>query len=39
VGEAPSQVVAESLKSATRAAGFTPKAPVIEITGICSNCR
>jgi Fur family transcriptional regulator, zinc uptake regulator len=39
VGEAPSQQVAESLKSATRAAGFTPKAPVIEITGICANCR
>jgi Fur family zinc uptake transcriptional regulator len=39
VGEAPSQAVAESLKSATRAAGFSPKAPVIEITGICANCR
>jgi Fur family zinc uptake transcriptional regulator len=39
VGEAPSQAVAESLKAATRAAGFAPKAPVIEITGICSNCR
>lgn len=39
VGEAPSQQVAESLKNATRAAGFTPKAPVIEITGICANCR
>ena len=39
VGEAPSQAVAESLKAATRAAGFTPKAPVIEITGICANCR
>lgn len=39
VGEAPSQAVAESLKEATRAAGFAPKAPVIEITGICANCR
>lgn len=39
VGEAPSQAVADSLKAATRAAGFTPKAPVIEITGICGNCR
>ena len=39
VGEAPSQAVAESLKSATRAAGFAPKAPVIEIGGICANCR
>jgi Fur family zinc uptake transcriptional regulator len=39
VGEAPSQAVADSLKSATRAAGFSPKAPVIEITGVCANCR
>ena len=39
VGEAPSHAVAESLKDATRAAGFSPKAPVIEITGICANCR
>ncbi len=39
VGEAPSQQVGESLKNATRAAGFAPKAPVIEITGICANCR
>ena len=39
VGEAPSRAVAESLKEATRAAGFSPKAPVIEITGICANCR
>jgi Fur family zinc uptake transcriptional regulator len=39
VGEAPSQQMAESLKSATRAAGFTPKTPVIEITGTCANCK
>ena len=39
VGEAPAQAVAESLKAATRAAGFTPKAPVIEITGVCGNCK
>lgn len=39
VGEAPSQAVAESLKAATRAAGFSPKTPVIEIGGICGNCR
>lgn len=39
VGEAPSEQVAASLKDATRAAGFTPKAPVIEIAGICANCR
>jgi Fur family zinc uptake transcriptional regulator len=39
VGEAPSQAVADSLKAATRAAGFSPKVPVIEIGGICSHCR
>jgi Fur family zinc uptake transcriptional regulator len=39
VGEAPSAAVADQLKSAARAAGFTPKAPVIEVTGICANCR
>lgn len=39
VGEAPGAAVAENLKVAARAAGFTPKAPVIEISGICANCR
>jgi Fur family zinc uptake transcriptional regulator len=39
VGEAPSAAVAGELKAAARAAGFTPKAPVIEIGGICSHCR
>lgn len=39
VGESASAAVAEQIKSAARAAGFTPKAPVIEITGICANCR
>ena len=39
VGEAPSAAVADQLKAAARAAGFTPKAPVIEISGICANCR
>ena len=38
VGEAPSKAVAESLKAASRAAGFTAKAPVIEISGVCSHC-
>ena len=27
------------LKAASRAAGFTPKTPVIEIFGICVNCK
>jgi Fur family transcriptional regulator, zinc uptake regulator len=39
VGEAPSAAIAENLKAAARAAGFTPKAPVIEISGICAHCR
>ena len=39
VGEAPGEAVAEDLKTAARAAGFTPKAPVIEISGICAHCR
>jgi Fur family zinc uptake transcriptional regulator len=39
VGEAASTAVADQLKAAARAAGFTPKTPVIEITGVCSHCR
>jgi Fur family zinc uptake transcriptional regulator len=31
--------VADELKSAARSAGFTPKAPVIEIGGVCAHCR
>src|SRR5215470_11661297 len=33
VGEAPAAAVADDLKAAARAAGFTPRAPVIEISG------
>ena len=39
VGEASSAAVADQLKAAARTAGFTPKAPVIEITGVCAHCR
>jgi Fur family transcriptional regulator, zinc uptake regulator len=39
VGEAPGDAIAETLKSSCRAAGFTPKSPVIEIAGVCSHCR
>ena len=39
VGEAPSAAASETLRSAARAAGFTPKTPVIEIAGICAHCR
>ncbi|MCF8475597.1 MAG: transcriptional repressor [Pseudolabrys sp.] len=39
VGEAASAAVADTIKSASRAAGFTPKTPVIEISGICAHCK
>jgi len=39
VGETASAAVADTLASAARAAGFTPKARVIEITGICAHCE
>lgn len=39
VGEAAGGTVADSLKQSCRAAGFTPKSPVIEIAGVCSHCR
>jgi len=38
VGEASSSEVASTVKSAAAAVGFTPKSPVIEITGICTHC-
>jgi len=38
VGEAASDEVAVKLRSAARAAGFMPKSPVIEISGICTHC-
>ena len=39
VGETPGGAVAEALKESCRAAGFSPKSPVIEIAGLCSHCR
>jgi Fur family zinc uptake transcriptional regulator len=39
VGEGPGAAFAEALKTSSRAAGFSPKSPVIEIAGICSHCR
>jgi Fur family zinc uptake transcriptional regulator len=39
VGEAASAAVADTIKSASRAAGFLPKTPVIEITGVCAHCK
>ena len=39
VGEAPSSAVAEILSAAAKAAGFLPRTPVIEISGVCAHCR
>ena len=39
VGEAPGGTVAEAVKASARAAGFSPRSPVIEIAGVCSHCR
>ena len=39
VGEAPGGALAETLKASSRAVGFAPKSPVIEIAGICAHCR
>ncbi len=39
VGEAASGAVADSLNAAAKSAGFTPKSPVVEITGVCAHCR
>jgi Fur family zinc uptake transcriptional regulator len=39
VGEAAAAAVADTIRTASRAAGFIPKTPVIEISGICSHCR
>ena len=38
VGEASSSEVASTVKSAADAVGFTPKSPVIEVSGICTHC-
>jgi Fur family zinc uptake transcriptional regulator len=39
VGEAPGAGAAEALKASARAAGFSPKSPLIEVAGICAHCR
>src|SRR3954470_7619117 len=38
VGEASSADVTATLTSAARAVGFTPKSPVLELTGVCTHC-
>ena len=37
--EAASAAVADTIRNASRAAGFTPKTPVIEISGTCAHCK
>lgn len=39
VGEIGAGAAAKALNTAAKSVGFTPKTPVIEITGICANCR
>jgi Fur family transcriptional regulator, zinc uptake regulator len=39
VGEAAAAAVADTIRNASRAAGFTPKTPLIEISGICAHCK
>jgi Fur family zinc uptake transcriptional regulator len=39
VGEASSPEVTATLASAARGVGFTPKSPVIEISGVCTHCH
>jgi Fur family zinc uptake transcriptional regulator len=39
VGEVPATPLAESLKLAAGASGFTPKLSVVEITGTCAHCQ
>src|SRR5438552_16870775 len=38
VGEVPGGAAAETLKASSRAAGFSPKSPLIEVPGICAHC-
>jgi Fur family transcriptional regulator, zinc uptake regulator len=38
VGETAGATVALTIRTASRAAGFTPKTPVIEIFGTCAHC-
>jgi len=39
VGEVPAAPIAEGLKAAASASGFTPKLSVVEITGTCAHCK
>lgn len=39
VGEAPSAPLQHALAVAAEKAGFAPRLPVIEISGLCAHCR
>ncbi len=39
VGETAAEAVAQTIRTASCAAGFTPKTPVIEIFGTCAHCK
>jgi Fur family zinc uptake transcriptional regulator len=39
VGEVPGAAAAEALKASSRAVGFSPNSPLIEVPGICAHCR
>jgi Fur family zinc uptake transcriptional regulator len=39
VGEAPSAPLKDLLASAAAKAGFAPRTPMIEVAGLCANCR
>src|SRR2546429_256854 len=39
VGEIPAMPAAQSINTAARATGFTPKLSVVEITGTCMHCQ
>lgn len=38
VGEAHSAALHQALDTASRAVGFTPKTPTLEVTGLCGHC-
>ena len=39
VGEMPAGPLAPALSGALKGAGFSPKLSVIEVSGLCANCR
>ncbi len=39
VGEAPAANVGQTLAAAAKRVGFSPNMPVVEISGVCSNCK